>query len=427
MHIVIIGNGISGISCARYLRKLSDHEITVISGESPYFFSRTALMYIYMGHMRFEDTKPYEDWFWKKNKINLLFDWVENIDFEHDRLQCNKTGTLTYDVLVLATGSKPNMFGWPGQDLKGAQGLYSLQDLQKLESLSPNLREAVIVGGGLIGVELAEMLHSRKIHVEYLVREPSFWGNVLSKPEGELIEDHLQNHGISLRLSTELVSITDDGSGHVRGIVTSDGDQIHCQFVGLCTGVSPNLNLFQNSSLLIGRGVIVDRHFRTNIENVYAIGDCAEFSSPPSGRSKVEQVWYTGKMHGITAAYNICGQLTVYDPGPWFNSAKFFDIEYQTYGEVPPELHDAQADFFWRDKKGLSALRVVWEKSTGQFLGLSSFGLRISHAVMDSWLRQSKNISFIMKNIHLAAFDPELNKDKLPEIKAEFENKHRTS
>ena len=71
MHIAIIGNGISGITCARHIRKHSDHQITVISSETEHFFSRTALMYIYMGHMKYEHTKPYEDWFWKKNRIDL--------------------------------------------------------------------------------------------------------------------------------------------------------------------------------------------------------------------------------------------------------------------------------------------------------------------------------------------------------------------
>ena len=79
MHIAIIGNGISGITAARFLRKLSDHQITVISSETDHFFSRTALMYVYMGHMRFEDTKPYEDWFWEKNRIDLKRARVDSI------------------------------------------------------------------------------------------------------------------------------------------------------------------------------------------------------------------------------------------------------------------------------------------------------------------------------------------------------------
>ena len=88
-HTVIIGNGIAGTSAARWIRKLSDQKITIISSESKHFFSRTALMYIYMGHMRFEDTKPYEDWFWDKNRIDLIQDYVEHIEFENQLLKLN--------------------------------------------------------------------------------------------------------------------------------------------------------------------------------------------------------------------------------------------------------------------------------------------------------------------------------------------------
>ena len=119
--VVIIGNGISGITAARHIRKNSDKEVLVISGETEHFFSRTALMYVYMGHMRAEDIKPYEDWFWKKNKIDLLFDFVNHIDTDNKSLEMKSGNPVNYDQLIIATGSKPNMFCWPGQDLKGVQ------------------------------------------------------------------------------------------------------------------------------------------------------------------------------------------------------------------------------------------------------------------------------------------------------------------
>uniref|UniRef100_UPI0026EE6B81 FAD-dependent oxidoreductase n=1 Tax=Mesonia mobilis TaxID=369791 RepID=UPI0026EE6B81 len=81
-HVVIIGNGIAGITAARHIRKFSDKKITVISAETEYFFSRTALMYVFMGHMKFEHTQPYENWFWEKNRIELKKAWVDTIDFE---------------------------------------------------------------------------------------------------------------------------------------------------------------------------------------------------------------------------------------------------------------------------------------------------------------------------------------------------------
>ena len=179
-HIVIIGNGISGITTARHIRKLSDDKITIISSETAHFFSRTALMYIYMGHMKFEHTKPYEDHFWIKNRIDLILEHVKSIDTDSKTLTFSNNNTLGYDILVLATGSKPNKFGWPGQDLKGVQGLYSFQDLETMEEYTSNIKRAIIVGGGLIGVEMAEMLLSRQIPVTFLVRENRFWGGVLS-------------------------------------------------------------------------------------------------------------------------------------------------------------------------------------------------------------------------------------------------------
>jgi NAD(P)H-nitrite reductase large subunit len=164
-HFVIIGNGISGITFARHLRKGDDQaRITVISGESPYFFSRTALMYVYMGQMKWEHTQPYEPHFWKKNRIDLKQAWVKTITFESKTLIFESGETLNYDILVLATGSKSAFFGWPGQNLKGVQGLYTKQDLETMEVLtSQPMERAVIVGGGLIGIELAEMLTYKKI------------------------------------------------------------------------------------------------------------------------------------------------------------------------------------------------------------------------------------------------------------------------
>ncbi|NNF34480.1 MAG: FAD-dependent oxidoreductase, partial [Saprospiraceae bacterium] len=168
MDVVIIGNGISGITAAKWIRKLSDHNIKVISSESEHFFSRTALMYVYMGHMRFEDIKPYEDWFWDKNRIELNYDHVNTVDPSNKTLSLKEGGKLSYDKLIIATGSRSNKFGWPGQDLKGVNGLYHLQDMEAMESYSKDLDRAVIVGGGLIGIEMAEMFHSRNIPVTML-------------------------------------------------------------------------------------------------------------------------------------------------------------------------------------------------------------------------------------------------------------------
>lgn len=335
-HIVIIGNGISGVTTARHIRKLSDHKITIISAETDHFFSRTALMYVYMGHMKYEHTKPYEDYFWKKNRIDLKRAFVTTIDHANKLILFNDGDPMQYDQLVLAVGSKPNKFGWPGQDLEGVQGLYSKQDLDALELNAPNkdiCNRAVIVGGGLIGIEMAEMLRSRDIPVTFLVRETSFWNGVLPAGESEMLNRHIKKHHIDLRLGQNLKEIVADENGRARAVIVPEtGEEIPCNLVGLTAGVSPNIDFLKGSGIELGRGIKVNPMLETNIKDIYAIGDCAEQHQGINGRRPIEAVWYTGRMMGETVAQTLCGNPTTYKPGHWFNSAKFLDIEYQTYG-----------------------------------------------------------------------------------------------
>lgn len=419
-RIVIIGNGISGITAARHIRKNSEHEIVVVSGESPHFFSRTALMYVYMGHMRWEDIKPYEDWFWQKNRIELVHDWVTGIDYSQKTVSTKAGKTLVYDKLILALGSKPNKFGWPGQDLKAVQGLYSKQDLESLEALSTQTRQAVIVGGGLIGVELAEMLLSRGIQVTFLVRESRFWGAVLPAEEATLIARHIQKHPVNLRFETELERICDNGQGGVEAIITKAGERIPCQFVGLTAGVSPNIDLVKNTTLETQGGILINRYFETSVPDVYAIGDCAQFREPLAGRRAIEQVWYTGRIMGETLAQTLCGNRSAYSPGPWFNSAKFFDIEYQTYGTVNANRAEHEADFYWQHADGEKAIHVVWHKTSGVFLGINAFGIRLRHELFDQWLRSDAPVEEVMSNLRAANFDPEFYRRHEAEIVNQF-------
>ncbi|KYG83846.1 NAD(P)/FAD-dependent oxidoreductase [Roseivirga echinicomitans] len=421
MHnIVIIGNGISGITTARHVRKLSDHKITVISAETDHFFSRTALMYIYMGHMKYEHTKPYEDWFWEKNRIDLKRAFVEKVDTDGKTLHFSDGETMGYDKLVIATGSKPNKFGWPGQDLEGVQGLYSYQDLETMEANTKNLSRAVIVGGGLIGIEMAEMLRSRNIPVTFLVREESFWDNVLPYGESQMINRHIKEHHIDLRLATELKEIISDENGRVKAVITGTGETIQCEFVGLTVGVSPNIGLLKGSGIETKRGVLVDPFLKTNIDNVYALGDCAEFLEPNGERKSIEQVWYTGRMMGEALARTLCDKPTKYEPGHWFNSAKFLDIEYQTYGWVWAKAKDNENDFYWEHKNGKICLRLRWEKSTGKLLGVNNLGFRLRHHAFDKWFKEGRTVDYVLEHLKDANFDPELYKTYEAEIIAQF-------
>jgi len=405
--LVIIGNGIAGVTVARHVRKRSDRDILIISAETEHFFSRTALMYIFMGHMTYEHTKPYEDYFWQKNNIHLKHDYVDDINTDAKILTLASGERIRYSQLVMATGSCSNKFGWPGQDLPGVQTLFNYQDLQLMEENSKQAKHAVIVGGGLIGIEMAEMLLSRGIKVTFLVREACFWGNVLSVDEAKLIQKHAEIHGITFKFSTELSAITAGSNGRVNAISTSTDEEIACDFVGLSVGVHPNITLAEKSKIAIGRGILVNDFLETNIPDVYAVGDCAEIKVI-EGRNRIEPLWYTGKIQGETLAKTITGDKTKYDRGIWFNSAKFFDVEYQTYGFVANEPVEGIETFYWQHANKNICIRIAYQHASQIVTGINTFGIRMRHNIWQQWLSHNCTLKYVLQNLRTANFDPEL-------------------
>lgn len=423
MKIVIIGNGIAGSSAARHIRKISNHEIVMISEETDYFFSRTALMYVYMGHMKFEHTQPYENDFWEKNRISLIQGKVTALNTGNRTLEVTGHGEIQYDRLVIATGSKPNFFGWKGQESKGVQGLYFRQDLESMEAFSADTRHAVIVGGGLIGIEMAEMFHSRHIPVTFLVREKSFWNIVLPEEESQMVNRHIRlQKGVNLMLENELKEIIPDENGRVKAIVTGKGETIVCQFVGITAGVHPNTELLKGSDIEVNRGILVNEFLQTNIPEIYAIGDCAELRNPAAHRRPVEAVWYTGKLMAPILAKNICGESVPYIQGVWFNSAKFFEIEYQVYGEINPTLKPEEDTIYWEHPKGDKSIRIVWDKSTQNVKGFNLMGIRYRQEVCEKWIASGTSILSVLENLGTANFDPEFFDEYESELLKKYES-----
>ncbi len=407
--IVIIGNGIAGITCARHVRKRSDQPITVISAETKHFYARTALMYIYMGHMKYEHTKPYEDFFWEKNNIHLVEGFVEKVDTQNKMVALGNGENIVYDKLIIASGSTSRMPDLKGIDSKGVQGLYGYPDLLQMEADTKDIKHAVVAGGGLIAIEMAEMLLSKNIGVTMLVRESVYWGTVLPEAEGELIGRHIKEHGIDLKVNTELQEIVADEQGRIKSVIVKNGEQIACDFLGVAIGVKPNIGFLKNSGIETDRGVLVNHYFETNIAGVYAIGDCVQFKDPLPGRKPIEQIWYTGRMHGETLAKTIFKNRTSYKPGPYFNSAKFLDIEYQTYGDVTAKIPEGMTDFYWEEAGGKIALRARADEN-GILKGVNVYGMRLRHAVLNDWLVNQQSIDYAIEHLADANFDPEFYK-----------------
>ena len=252
------------------------------------------------------------------------------------------------------------------------------------------------------------MLHSRNIHVTFLVREDSYWNNVLPAEESAMVNRIIREQGFGLELGANLASIEDDGRGRCAAAVTDDGRRFDSQIVGLTAGVSPNVAVTKNSGIPVGRGVLVDWTLKSEVDGVWAAGDCAELVNDGETRNTIQQVWYTGKMQGEVAGDNIAdpdGGPRRYDPGIWFNSAKFLDLEYQTYGQVNFRVPGEQ-NLYWEHPRGKHAARLV--HVDGQLIGLQTMGLRWRHEIAERWLDEKRAVSDVIDGLSQLAFDHEL-------------------
>ncbi|TDN36690.1 FAD-dependent oxidoreductase [Hymenobacter sp. UV11] len=421
MHLVIIGNGITGVTAAITARRLApEARITLVAAESAHHYSRPALMYLYMGHLRYADMKPYEDWFWAENRLELVHAEATGVDTAARTVQLATGPALAYDRLLLATGSVVRTPDWPGQQLAGVQGFIGLPDVETMARDTRDITHAVVVGGGLIGVELAEMLHSRGIHVTWLVRESRYWQSVLPPEESAMLEAHFKKYHIDLQKNTELRELRGDAQGRVQSVVTTTGQALPAEWVGLATGVMPNLTLAQAAGLDTDRGILVNELLETSAPGVYAAGDCAQHRQPALGEVAVEQLWYTGRMQGETVAHTICGQPTPYQRGEWFNSAKFFNLEYQTYGRVPARPEAGIASFCWQHPNGQHLLRLNFREADQAVTGVNALGLRQRQDVWERWLREKTPIGSVLAQLAAANFDPEFARQHEAAIRREF-------
>ncbi len=396
MHLVIVGNGVAGVTAAMAVRARDPRaEITIISGESEYFFSRTALMYAYMDVMQRRDLEPYERKVFREQRLTLRRDWVVDLDAGARELRLAGGTTARYDKLLLATGSRGRRAPWE-RDLEGVVRFVSLQDLDSCERLTPGTRRAVVAGGGLIGVELVECLVHHRVPVTFLVRESSYWPAALSAEEGELVAAHIRAQGVDLRLGSEIESM--EGEGKVTGVTTTAGEKIACQMLGVTIGVEPNIEWLRTVKTPpeLKRGVVTDGAFRTSLPDVFAAGDVAEVAG------LIEPLWYAAKRQGEEVASSMMGARVEYAPPTYYNSAKFFHLEWTCAGET-------KGPGRFRKLPGREASVRVVERE-GIAVGFSMLGTRWNHRVLVKWLEERRRVDEVMGRLSEAQYDVEFGK-----------------
>ena len=407
--IVILGNGIAGVQAALTIRQNSNARILLISEEHPVFFARTAMMYVFMGQLTEKDIVPYPEAFFKGHQIDLLHASISRVDVPKNILVSSNNQKIPYDLLLIATGSKPNVPDWANSNWPGIHHFYHWQDLTALESSIPASNQPVVIGGGLIASELVEMMQHHQRNPKLLVRESYFGQHFLPQEEGLLVHEIFRQKRIPLFLNTSIKSLIPPDKERIsHTLYAENGQTFSTDFIGLGTGVLPNIDFLRDSPLHLGRGILVNNQMQTNIENIYAAGDCAELNACLPDRKTIEANWYVAKSMGEIAGKNIAGIPSNYYQGIWHNTAKFFNLEYHLCGNVPLEATDNFSSYFYKNSKRLHSLRLAFNQSTNQLSGVLSMGLRIDYSLLKNWLEEGISIEMTLNNLPSLSYQNKL-------------------
>jgi NADPH-dependent 2,4-dienoyl-CoA reductase/sulfur reductase-like enzyme len=426
MHFVILGNGVAGIEAALALRaRDADARVTLVSSEHEHFFSRPALMYILAGQTRLRDIEPYDRGLYRRMGFERVTGRVAALEADGHALRLADGSRIAYDGLLLAVGSRARPAPWPGAEGPGLHHFVTLGDLAALERDARRGMRAAVIGGGLIGVEVAEILHDRGLAVTFVIREPWYFPNALDREEAALVTEHMRRHGIDVRLGVNVEAVLRGEDGRVRGLAlapapnneSAETGELAVDLVVSTIGVVPNTAFLADSGLELARSgaIEVDDALRTSLPDVWAAGDCANVTWYDGSR-RPEQLWYAARDQGRVAARSMLGDRVSYRRGTWYNSAKFFDLEYTTAGWVPAllkgdnTLSDPGPDvrsWFQRVPGRDESQRIVLRGE--EVVGFNMLGSRWDHTRLLAWIAERRSLDWVLARLGQACFDEEFS------------------
>lgn len=398
-HHVIVGNSIAGIEAAIALRtRDAAARITVVSDEHPHPFARTALMYVFSGQLTLRDTQFYPEDLYDRMRFERVTDRVEAVDVGARQVRLRSGVAIAYDRLLLAVGSVARAL--PGEP---THRFVTLADLRALDAAARPGQRAAVVGGGLIGVEVAEILRHRGLHTHFLIREPSYFPIALDAAESAMVATHIRGHGVDCRLDTPVHAVERRGDRfHLTG---ADLDVDH---VVAAIGVRPATDFLIGSGIALapdtGGIETTDGLASTTAPDVYAAGDCAQVTWIDGSR-RPEPLWTAARDQGRAAAAAMLGDTVTYRRTAWTNAARFFDLEYTSAGFLPTQGAGWQTWFQQAPDRAVS-LRIVVRD--GAVKGFNGLGSRWDPAVWLRWIRERRPLAHVLDRLAEAQFDGEL-------------------
>jgi nitrite reductase (NADH) large subunit len=307
-QILIVGNGAAGISAAKSARAQDpEAEIIMFGKDNRLPFYRLRLCEYIGKSVNYNELKiSNEEWF-EKNRIRVeLSSEVTGIDAADRKISTNGK-EYSYDSLVLATGSTPIMPPFKGKELSGIHTIWTIEDIIEINKSLQNAKRAVVIGGGLLGLEAAYKISEMGVEVSLIEGMPRLLPKQMDEEGSELFKEKVQSLGISVFCSKSVTGFDGDSKGHVTKVQMADNTALEADVVIVSVGVAPNNAVFQNSGISITRFFNVNEKMETNIQGIYAAGDVASVNGRWFGQ------WSVANRQGHVAGTNAAGGNAVYE------------------------------------------------------------------------------------------------------------------
>ena len=304
---VIIGNGGAAISALRVIREhRPQDEIVLISKEDVPAYSPLLTPYYISGHIPYKGMFIVgQDFYARNNVVALLGHPATGVDTARNLVYVERSPPVEYDNLLIATGSSPFRPPVEGADLPGVLTLWTIADAQRLRKAISHAQSATVGGAGFIAIHVTGALVEAGKDVNILVRS-RIMRRMLDQEAADLLQKELRKQGVKICLGEEIEGIQKNGKKLI--VRLTSGTAIITDLVVLATGINANTEFLKNSGVTITSGIVVDRHCRTNIENIYAAGDVAESQDPVTGKFRVNATWINAQEQGRVAGLNIVGK-----------------------------------------------------------------------------------------------------------------------
>lgn len=328
---LIIGNGVAGNSAVESIRRVdAQGNILIFSKENHFFYYTPGLPDYLCGEKQIKDITIHDKKWYIKNKIDLHLDEeIVNIDLPKRTALSDKGFNYTYDKLLLACGSNSFLPPIPGSSSIGVFTLRRLDDAQRIRQAAKEARQAVIIGGGLLGLEAGNALRKMGLKVAVVEFFPRLLPRQMDPTGAQILCEKMVEMGFQFYLGAKTQAIEKFSGG--LWVILENGEKIPAQIVLISAGVRPEISLGKKLNLTINKGIIVDEKLNTSWPDVYAAGDIAEFNGQVYG------IWPAAMEQGKIAGLNMVGQTTIYKGTIPANTLKVAGIDLLSVGEIDPD------------------------------------------------------------------------------------------